>query len=247
MTQRIFRSSFLVALAVMFSVTTLIIGAMYGYSSLEKQDELRREAGYVASGIENNGISYLEKLEVSDTRITWIGGDGEVYFDSIAEKEMMENHADREEVQEAFLNGTGEGERYSATLSEKTWYHALRLNDGSVVRLSIESMSIFGVFYTMLWPMTMIMIVMGAASFFLAMQTAKNITNPINEIDLEWPEKAVVYDELSPLLHKIAAQNREISRQMAELKRRKEEFDTITANMQEGLLVLDAEGDSQAP
>ena len=243
MTQRIFRSIFLVALAVMFSVTTLIIGAMYGYSSFEKQDELRREAAYVASGIENNGIAYLENLKVYDTRITWIGADGEVYFDSIVEEEKMENHADREEVQEAFRNGFGEGERYSVTLSEKTWYYALRLDDGSVVRLSIESLSVFGVFYTMLWPMTLILVVMGGASFVLALQTAKNITQPINQIDLEWPEKAVVYDELSPLLHKIAAQNREISRQMAELKRRKEEFDTITANMQEGLLVLDAEGD----
>jgi len=245
MTQRIFRSIFLVAIAVMFSVSVLTMGMMYRYTSMETRKELSREAEYIALGIQNEGVSYFEFLDqahLTDSRVTWIGTDGGVLFDSVAEEGDMENHADREEVKEAFLTGHGEGERYSSTLSEKTWYCAVRLEDGSVVRLSIETASILTVFFTMAYPLIMILVVVGAVSMFLAFNTAKFITNPINEIDLEHPEHAVVYDELSPLLRKIAAQNREIHRQMAELKRRKEEFDTITANMQEGLLVLDAEG-----
>ena len=245
MTQRIFRSIFLVALAVMLSVSALIMGMMYRYTSMETRKELSREAEYIALGIQNEGTAYfdyLDKVHLTDSRVTWIAPDGDVLFDSVMEEGEMENHADREEVQEAFRDGHGEGERFSSTLSEKTWYCAVRLEDGSVVRLSIETASILTVFFTMTYPLVLILVAIGCVSLFLAFQTAKLITNPINEIDLEHPENAVVYDELSPLLRKIAVQNREIHRQMAELKRRKEEFDTITANMQEGLLVLDAEG-----
>ena len=245
MTQRIFRSIFLVALSVMLSVSALIMGMMYRYTSMETRKELSREAEYIALGIQNEGTAYfdyLDKVHLTDSRVTWIAPDGDVLFDSVMEEGEMENHADREEVREAFRDGHGEGERFSSTLSEKTWYCAVRLEDGSVVRLSIETASILTVFFTMTYPLVLILVAIGCVSLFLAFQTAKLITNPINEIDLEHPENAVVYDELSPLLRKIAVQNREIHRQMAELKRRKEEFDTITANMQEGLLVLDAEG-----
>ena len=243
MTNRIFRSIFVVALAVMLSVSALIMAVMYHFSSEEKQNALRREAAYIASGIEMQGIGYLEQVGPLDsTRMTWIAPDGAVLYDSVAEEDKMENHADRKEVQEAFRSGSGEEERNSATLSEKTWYYALRLQDGSVVRLSLESKGIFALFLQALYPLIVLLLLISGFSAVIALQTAKKITNPINHIDLEHPEHAVVYDELSPLLRRIALQNREIHRQMAELKRRKEEFDTITANMQEGLLVLDAEG-----
>ena len=246
MTQRIFRSIFLVALSVMFTVSALIMGMMYHYTSVETRKELSREAEYIALGIQNEGMAYfdyLDKVQLNSTRITWIGVDGAVLYDTVAKEGEMENHADREEVQQAFRTGYGEGERFSATLSEKTWYCAVRMDDGSVVRLSIETASILTLFFTMTYPLVLILIVLGCVSLFLALQTAKLITQPINELDLEHPEEAVVYDELSPLLRKIGAQNRQIQKQIAELNRRKEEFDTITANMQEGLLVLDAEGD----
>ncbi len=242
MTKRIFRSIFFVALAVMLSVTALIMGMMYRYSSVETQKELRREAEYIALGIETEGISYLDQLKGAGTRVTWLDGDGNVLYDSAAEISEMENHGNREEVREALISGTGESQRYSATLSEKTLYYALRLQDGSVMRLSIETMSIFAVFFTMTYPLVLILAAMIGISLFLAFQTAKKITSPINEIDLEHPDQVEIYEELTPLLRRIAVQNREIQRQMAELKRRKEEFDTITSNMQEGLLVLDAEG-----
>ena len=243
MTNRIFRSIFTVALVVMLCVSALIMAVMYNFSSEEKQNELRREAAYIASGIEMQGIGYLEQVgPLDDTRMTWIAADGAVLYDSVAEENEMENHADRKEVQEAFRDGSGEEERNSATLSEKTWYYALRLQDGSVVRLSLESKGIFALFLQAVYPLIVLLFLMSGFSALIALQTAKKITKPINHIDLEHPENAVVYDELSPLLRRLSVQNREIHRQMAELKRRKEEFDTITSNMQEGLLVLDAEG-----
>lgn len=245
MTNRIFVSIFTVALAVMLSVSVVIMGMMYRYTAMETRKELSREAEYIALGIQNEGGAYfddLDKVHLMDSRITWIGTDGEVLFDSEAEMGEMENHADREEVQKAFHSGKGEGERFSATLSEKTWYYAVRLEDGSVVRLAIETASILAVFLTVMYPLILILIAIGCVSMFLAFRTAKKITQPINEIDLEHPDRAVVYEELTPLLRRIAFQNREIRGQMAELKRQKEKFDTITSNMQEGLLVLDIEG-----
>ncbi|MDO4530484.1 MAG: histidine kinase, partial [Bacillota bacterium] len=243
MTKRIFYSIFLVALMVMLVVSGLIVGMMYDFSSAEKQNELRRETAYIAEGIKLDGIDYLKQVgALDDTRITWIASDGAVLYDSVAKTDEMENHADRKEVQEAFLNGSGEGERHSATLSEKTWYYALRLDDGSVVRLSVESVGILLVFLSAAYPLVFLLVILIILSLVLAFHTAKNITKPINEIDLEHPEHVVIYDELTPLLRKLTTQNREIQQQMKELKRRKEEFDTITSNMQEGLLVLDADG-----
>lgn len=243
MTNRIFRSIFLVAFAVMLSVTTLIMGVMYSYASVERHHELRREVAYIGALVEREGLSELKDLADSSVRVTWINQDGAVLYDSVAAKETMENHADRKEVREALTNGTGESERYSATLLEKTWYYALRLDDGTVIRLSVQDLSVFAVFHTIAYPLVLILVLVGGVSLFFAFRTAKMITKPINEIDLKHPDRAEVYEELTPLLHRIAVQNKEIYRQMAELKRRKEEFDTITANMQEGLLVLDAEGD----
>ena len=243
MTDRIFRSIFFVALAVMLSVSALIMGMMYRYSSAETAAELRREAGYVAHGIAVEGIDYLENIKNTDTRITWIDENGKVLFDSAADASEMENHRDRAEIVEAMEEGEGESERNSATLSRRTLYYASQLEDGSVLRLAVETMSILTLFFTMTFPLVLILAIMIVVSLFLAFRTAKNITSPINEIDLEHPDRAEVYEELTPLLRRIAVQNREIHRQMAELKSRKEEFDTITANMQEGLLVLDGEGD----
>ena len=242
MTNRIFRSIFLVAAAVMLAVSLLTMGMMYQFSSAEMADKLQREAEYVACGIEADGTEYLKKLKSTDTRITWIDKNGTVLYDSVADAAAMDNHSDRTEVREAMRDGTGDSKRISATIAKRTLYHALQLADGSVLRLSVETMSIAAVFFTMAFPLVLILAVMMAVSLMLAFRTAKNITSPINKIDLEHPEQAEVYEELTPLLRRIAVQNREIHRQMAELKRRKEEFDTITSNMQEGLLVLDGEG-----
>ncbi len=244
MTKRIFYSVFLMALAVMLVVTTMIVGMMYSFSSREKQNELRREAAYIAEGIKLAGSGYLEQVgELDDTRITWVAADGTVIYDSVAEADVMENHADRKEIEEAFQKGSGEGERHSVTLAEKNWYYALRLEDGSVVRLSVESEGILRVFLSASYPLVFLLALLIVLSMSLAFRTAKYITKPINEIDLEHPEQMVIYDELTPLLRRITMQKREIQHQMKELKRRKEEFDTITANMQEGFLVLDTAGE----
>ena len=242
MIKRIFRSVFLVAFSVMLVVSGLLFHVMYDYASLKDKKALKREAAFAAEGVEREGIGFLNAMEKNESRVTWIKSDGTVLFDSEANASDMENHSTREEVREALEKGEGSGERHSITLSEKTLYHARRLSDGSVIRVSVETLSRLSVLMTMAQPLVMIFVIMMAVSFFLSYKTARLITKPVNEIDLEHPDRAEVYEELTPLLHRIAVQNKEIRRQMTELKRRKEEFDTITRNMQEGLLVLDNAG-----
>ncbi|AMJ40420.1 ATP-binding protein [Anaerotignum propionicum] len=243
MTKRIFRAIFGVAMVMMLSVVVLVLGMMYSYFSVQQQEDLRNQAVYIGAGVQKGGLAYLEQMQNPTDRITWIDGNGVVLFDSKANPNDMENHKERYEVSSALTNGEGFSQRYSRTLSEKTVYFALRLQDGTVIRISTLTTTPLALFFTMTQPLLLILVAAIVLSVLLAFQTAKKITKPINDVDLEQPELAVVYDELTPLLRRIAVQNKQIHRQMRELKCQKQEFDTITSNMQEGLLVLDAQGD----
>ncbi len=243
MTKRIFWAIFGVAMVMMLAVVGLVFGMMYAFFSAEQREDLRSQAIYVAAGIQDDGMNYLGQMQSPLNRITWVDENGVVLFDSKANPEKMDNHREREEIAAAFENKEGFSQRYSNTLSEKTVYYALRLEDGTVVRVSDLTISPIALFFTMTQPLAFILAFAILFSVFLALQTAKKITKPINDIDLEQPELAVVYDELTPLLRRIAVQNKQIYWQMRELKCQKQEFDTITSNMQEGLLVLDAQGD----
>ena len=136
MTKRIFRSIFLVALAVFVAGTALTMGAVYRYYAGVYEGQIREEAAYLSAAVEELGLPYLEGLDRGAHRITWVGSDGAVLFDNEANQDAMENHADREEIQEALSGGVGESQRYSSTLSERSYYYALALSDGSVLRVS---------------------------------------------------------------------------------------------------------------
>lgn len=140
MTNRIFRAIFLVAAAVMLAVSLLTMGMMYQFSAEETTEKLQRETEYIACGIETDGVRYLEKIKDAETRITWVDADGTVLYDSSADASEMENHSDREEIKEAMQSGEGNSKRISATLSGQTLYHAERLTDGTILRLSVETM-----------------------------------------------------------------------------------------------------------
>lgn len=242
MTKRIFRSIFGVALVMMLTVVVLVLGMMINFSTAEQEKTMRAQGVYLATGLEQNGISYLEELKNPIDRITWIDADGTVLFDSHKDIKTMDNHNNREEFIQAQAMGEGFSSRYSNTLSEKTVNYALQMEGGDVIRLSSQTISPITLFFTLTQPLAIIIVLAIILSLFLAFQTAKNITKPINEIDIEKPELAIIYDELTPLLRRIAVQNKQIHKQMKELKRQKQEFDTITSNMQEGLLVLDGNG-----
>ena len=239
MTKRIFRAIFLVALAVFLAGTALIMGALYNYYSGIYESQIQEEAAYLSTAVEDLGLPYLEGLERGSHRITWVNSDGTVLFDSAANEDRMENHLDREEIQEAMADGVGESERYSDTLSERSYYYALALNDGSVLRVSGEQYTVLSLLLSIGHYIILVLVVALALSLFLASRISKAIIRPLNGIDLEHPEDVDTYDELSPLLGRIASQNRQIRTQLDEMKAKQQEFATITENMNEGLLVID--------
>ncbi len=92
------------------------------------------------------------KLSNADSRITYVDESGKVLYDNEADVENMENHGQRKEIREAELNGEGEDKRMSSTLSEKTMYYALRLDNGNVLRVSSTQKSAFALVWQLVPP-----------------------------------------------------------------------------------------------
>ena len=234
MTKRIFRSVFLASLVVFLAGLALVVGALYNYFTTHQAEQLRVEAQLAAHGVELSGLDYFDGLDDDDIRLTWIAADGTVIYDTDAEAGDMENHAEREEFREALQYGYGEGERTSNTLSEKTVYYAIRLTDGSVLRTAESHYTVPTLLLILLLALLL--------SAWLASRLSKRIVGPLNAIDLDKPLENEVYDELSPLLSRVEHQQRQITSQLEELNRRKEEFTAITDSMSEGLILIDSTG-----
>ncbi len=180
-------------------------------------------------------------MEAGRFRVTWIGADGTVLFDTRVDESTMENHADREEIREALKTGTGSAVRNSSTLTEQTYYEARRLSDGTVLRISANQASAWALMMDLLWPIILIAVLAIGLSALLARRMAKNIVEPLNRLNLEQPLSNDTYEELSPLLRRINQQHLQIDAQMHKLQRKTDEFIQITSHMQEGLVVLDKE------
>ena len=216
-----------------------VMGILYSNFDGQMRKELSKEATYLAYGVEQQGVDYLKNIKDKSARITYIDQDGTVLFDNEADISEMKNHSDRTEFQKAEKYGAGESSRYSDTLSEKTIYYALRLKDGTVLRVSGTQDSVLALVENLIFPLCGLLCLMLILSGIMASAISKRIVKPINELDLESPEENRIYEELSPLLSKIHRQNREIQNQLELAKQQQEEFALITENMQEGLIVID--------
>ena len=216
-----------------------VMGILYSNFDGQMRKELSKEATYLAYGVEQQGLNYLKNIKDKSARITYIDQDGTVLFDNEADVSEMKNHSDRTEFQKAEKYGAGESSRYSDTLSEKTIYYALRLKDGTVLRVSGTQDSVLALVENLIFPLCGLLCLMLILSGIMASAISKRIVKPINELDLESPEENRIYEELSPLLSKIHRQNREIQNQLELAKQQQEEFALITENMQEGLIVID--------
>ena len=242
MTNKIFKSILSVAIAVLMASLIIITGVLYQYFGTMQESQLKDELSLAAIATEELGESYLEGLDSDRYRLTWVGADGTVIFDSHADAAAMENHAGREEIKEALASGTGSSTRQSSTLTEQTIYEATRLNDGSVLRISVSRATALVLVLGMLQPIAIVLLIAAALSAWLAHRMAKRVVEPLNKLNLEKPMENEAYEELSPLLHRIHAQHLKIKRQMRTLKHKQEEFDQITGNMQEALVLLDNAG-----
>ena len=241
MTSKIFRSTVFVAVVVLLCSLGIVMGVLYNHFTGVQVEQLKDELSLAVTGTEQFGNAFLENVEANRFRVTWIDTDGTVLFDTRVDQTVMENHADREEIREAFATGSGSAVRTSSTLTEQTYYEARRLTDGTVLRISANQASAWALMMDLLWPIILIAVLAIGLSLILARRMAKNIVEPLNDLNLEQPLSNDTYEELSPLLRRINQQHLQIKAQMRKLQRKTDEFIQITSHMQEGLVVLDKE------
>ena len=238
MTRRIFQSICLAALAVLIGAMVITMGAMYNYFSGLQRQQLAMQTNLASQAVTAEGIGFLEGLADMDARITLIGADGSVLYDSHTDSETMENHLEREEIREALESGTGYAARFSDTLAEQSIYTAQRLPDGSVLRLAMTQYSTMTLVMDMAEPILIVIVMALVLAMWLASRLARSIVRPLNELDLDNPMDNRGYEELFPLLRRIDSQQRQLKGQKEELKRKQREFDAVTNNMDEGLVLL---------
>ena len=245
MKTRIFKSMCLLAIFAIV-LTSLILGAFFSgelYEAMKQQ--LRSEAVCLAEAIDSGGVDYLQRVSAANpyTRITLISTNGNVLFDNNLQNEQTaENHNERPEVAAARKFGSGEAVRASATVGQQTFYYALRLEDGQVLRVSHTMHSLWRNILNTLPYVASFAVLVLLLAMLLVRRQVRRIVVPINTLDLEHPEQNEVYEELTPLLRRIARQNTQISSQMRELAERQQEFATLTENMNEGLVIVNAHG-----
>lgn len=225
MKERIFRGIVAVTLAVLTASVILIMSITYNYFTDRSWEKIASEASFIKVGVEREGLSYLTDIQSDENvRITWIDEQGRVLFDSDTDASRMENHLSRNEIKEALTSGIGRAERYSATLSVKTIYYAVKLSDGTVLRVSSKQVSPLSLLLSNLWPILIVVAAAVLASFMLASHLSRKIVKPINEMDLEHPIENPTYPELQPLLQRLEKQYQRIEQEVADKEKLRREF-----------------------
>ena len=239
MTKKIFRSIVIVAASVLLASLVIISSCFYEYFGRLQKQEMRDELYLAATAVEHGGDDYLKNISSGHFRLSLIAKDGSVLYDTAADAESLENHGGREEVKQALESGEGESIRYSSTLLQKTIYCAKRLDDGRVLRISVSRATVGAIAMGMISPIIAVGVGALILSGVLASRLAKRIVEPLNKLDLEHPLDNDSYEELSPLLSRINKQRAQIAEQLAELRHRTDEFEQVTGNMKEGLVLID--------
>lgn len=247
MKNRIFFSIFSGSLIALILCLVCVTGVMYNAMTAELREEIRNEAAIVSTTLDSledkNAQEYIKNAgQRSGNRITLISPDGTVLYDNCSKASEMGNHLDRPEIAEAIANGTGTALRASDTLGEHTYYCAIRLKKGSVIRIANTTKSVLG----LLSHLTLWLILIGVLIFVISLLMAgiltRSIIRPINELDLDAPGENLTYDELAPLLSRMDKQNEKINAQIERLSEQKSELSCITGNMSEGLVIFGSGG-----
>ena len=239
MRKKIFRSIFTVALVVLFSSIGIATSFLYNHFNTSQQSQMHTELLLVADTVNRVGIEYFETFDSSVFRFTVVDADGTVLYDTQASANEMENHANREEIVEAFQSGKGSSARTSSTLTEKTFYEAVLLKSGDVLRISVNQLTIGALIIGMLPAIFVIVLIATVVAIVLSLTMAKQVTEPLIKLDLEHPADNVAYEELTPILTKLYKQHKQIKKQLKSIHRKSEEFEQIVSSMNEGLVLLD--------
>lgn len=239
MVKKIFRSTFFATLGVLLVTLFMVVGLLYGYFTQIQKEQLQTETALAAQGVSLEGQDYFNELKMSNVRITWVDNQGKVLYDNESDAQIMDNHANREEIKEALKDGYGESVRYSKTLTTQSLYSAQRLDNGTVIRLSVTRHSILVLLFRMFQPLFLILVLAFLLSLWLSHSIAKSIVLPLNRLDLDHPLENDAYEEISPLLRRIARHQKEVTEREVLLEQRQSEFDTIISKIKEGMILLD--------
>ena len=241
MKKRIFAGLLSIALLTGLLYTLLISGVLPSSARARALEDLRGEARVLARAYPKEGFSPLQLQNLlSASRVSWIKADGTVLYDSQQDAQSMPNHLDRPEVAQALGQGSGSAVRYSQTLGAELIYYALRLPDGSVLRLSTSSQVTRELLRALLPWLLGGVVLSVLLSYAMAGMLSRRITGSIDKIDLDRPEEAVTFEELTPMLSKIQQQNIRSGQQMAALREKQQQMDTLLNSMSEGFIVLDS-------
>lgn len=239
MTKKIFRTTLSASLGIVLVTILMIMGFLYNYFNHIQREQLRTQTALASQGISFEGKDYFENLKTSNVRITWVDNKGQVLYDTQSDAKHMKNHANRQEIKEAIKSGYGESTRWSATLTEKSIYAAQRLNNGTIVRLSVAQQTIFYLLLGMISPLAIIILLAIILSVLIARYIAKKVSEPLNNIDLDHPLSNDSYEEITPLLRRLDSHQSKIQHQKLLLQKRQKEFDTIISKIKEGMILLD--------
>ncbi|HGI2077401.1 TPA: ATP-binding protein [Streptococcus agalactiae] len=239
MTKKIFRTTLSASLGIVLVTILMIMGFLYNYFNHIQREQLRTQTALASQGISFEGKDYFENLKTSNVRITWVDNKGQVLYDTQSDAKHMKNHANRQEIKEAIKSGYGESTRWSETLTEKSIYAAQRLNNGTIVRLSVAQQTIFYLLLGMMSPLAIIILLAIILSVLIARYIAKKVSEPLNNIDLDHPLSNDSYEEITPLLRRLDSHQAKIQHQKLLLQKRQKEFDTIISKIKEGMILLD--------
>ena len=225
-------TSFIIVLTVLLTFGSAC-GVMYNKVNSNMKDGIRNEAEYIKTGIEAFGdADFTDKIEnMTTSRITLTDKDGNVLLDNEADPAEMENHSNRPEFMEAEKDGKSESIRYSETFAKKTFYYAVRLDNGNVLRVGKTVDSVYSTWISSLAVLGILMVLVLILEFAFVERQTRELIKPINDLDLEHPLNNVCYEELRPLLVRVDEQNRQIRQQVKELKEAEEIRKEFSANV----------------
>ncbi len=240
MKQKIFRSLLLLTSTAVALVLVFFFWLAYNYITQDSYASLKREANLliVADADGAVPVSELKRLQLAD-RVTLIAPDGRALYDNYADAEAMENHLQREEVQQALTQGEGRSQRASETLGKRILYYAVLLPDGNVLRMSRTNDAIYRESKVLLGYFVLLALVVLGGAFLAAKSITAKVLQPLESLNLEQPDaQGVVYPELQPIVQHFELQQQKLQKEMRRYKNKKQELKAVSNNMDEGMLFL---------
>ena len=226
---------FLIIMAIVIAVE-LVLSLIMGWVLLDTQEqktfeELKTDLIMLQEALStsHDNSALIRSHSTKNVRITWIDASGNILYDSGLEgHSATENHRDRPEFIDAMSTGSGSATRFSSTLGEVTYYQAIRLDDGTVLRLSESQNHVYSLVFGLLIPAISILLLVAIIAATIARLLAQRVISPLLELDLDEPLSNSVYHEIEPLLDRIEDQRRRI---ITESERSLAERREFTANV----------------